>query len=152
MATTLIRVCTAGDLPAVLDLMVQLGDVAEAQVVLSLEHLHRLYDDMARHPDIYLNLVAESEGKVAGFISLIFYKTFFHHGGTALINELIVDRAWRGAGIGGALLERARAEAIDRGMDELEVGTERTNEPAQRFYHKHGFDEEYVLLGMEFSQ
>ncbi len=38
-----------------------------------------------------------------------------------------------------------------RGLDELEVGTEKTNQGAQRFYQKCGFDQEYVLLGMEFD-
>jgi len=36
-------------------------------------------------------------------------------------------------------------------MDELEVGTETGNGPARQFYRKCGFDEEYVLLGMEFE-
>ncbi len=35
-------------------------------------------------------------------------------------------------------------------MDEIEVGTETDNAAARRFYKKNGFDEEYVLLGMEF--
>ena len=48
------------------------------------------------------------------------------------------------------MVERAKEEALRRGMDELEVGTEKTNEGAQAFYKKCGFDEEYVLLGMEF--
>ncbi len=46
--------------------------------------------------------------------------------------------------------EATRAEARRRGMDEIEVGTEKTNLAAQRFYRRVGFDEEYVLLGEDF--
>jgi GNAT superfamily N-acetyltransferase len=146
-----IRPCEPRDLPVVVELMRQLSEVAEAASDFDLDLVRAIHEDMAHYPAIYLNLVAEDAGGVVGFISLIFYKTFFHRGGTALINELIVDRARRGGGVGAALIEAAIREARARGMDEIEVGTERENAAAQRFYHKHGFDEEYVLLGTEFA-
>jgi len=146
-----IRTCGPDDLPAVLDLMAQLGEAAHAQAAPAMETMQAVFKDMERLPDIYLNLVGIAEGQVVAFISVIFYKTLFHRGGTALINELIVDRAFRRAGFGQALVHRARQEALARGLDELEVGTETHNRPARQFYRKCGFDEEYVLLGMEFA-
>lgn len=82
---------------------------------------------------------------------MVFYKTVFHRGGTALINELIVTRKHRGRGIGTKLVEAAVREAKARGMDEIEVGTEKGNGRAIGFYQANGFDEEYVLLGREFG-
>jgi GNAT superfamily N-acetyltransferase len=146
-----IRVCGRGDLPVVIELMRQLSENAAAASDFDLALVQNIDEDMARCPAVYLNYVAEDEGAVVGFLSLIFYKTFFHRGGTALINELVVDRAHRDRGIGGALIEAAVREARARGMDEIEVGTERENAAAQRFYHRHGFDEEYVLLGTDFA-
>jgi GNAT superfamily N-acetyltransferase len=81
----------------------------------------------------------------------IFYKTLFHHGGTALINELVVIQAIHGRGIGQALVAKARDEALARGMDEIEVSTEYENLPARSLYKKCGFEQEYVLLGLEFK-
>lgn len=63
-----------------------------------IRHTGVLFDEMARSPETYLNLVAvESEG-VVGFVSAIFYRSFFHEGGTAMINELVVDEARRSPG------------------------------------------------------
>ena len=146
-----IRPCEPRDLPAVVELMRQLSEAASAASDFDMDLVQTIDADMARYPAIYLNLVGEEAGAVVGFLSLIFYKTFFHRGGTALINELVVDRAHRNVGIGSALIDAAVREARARGMDEIEVGTERENEGAQRFYHRHGLEEEYVLLGMEFD-
>lgn len=146
-----IRVCQASDLPAARGLLLQLTEVAHETGFLDPERLQELFDELSAQPDMYLNLVAESGGQVVGFISVVFYKTLFHRGGTALINELVVDRGARGMGIGRALVERVVAEARARGMDEVEVGTEQSNQRAKAFYRGCGFDEEYVLLGMEFA-
>lgn len=145
-----IRRCERRDLPAVRELMRQLAEVAPTDTDFRLDKLEAILAEMEQLPTIYLNLVAVMEGRVVGFASAIFYKTLFHEGGTALINELVVDRTVRGAGIGSRLVEEIKREAIARGMDELEVGTEQSNVLAQRFYRRQGFDKEYALLGMEF--
>jgi GNAT superfamily N-acetyltransferase len=144
-----LKLCEAGDLKAVSDLLNELKEAASTDLDFHEEGLKTVFQAMD-DSNVYLNVVAEVDGKIAGFISVVFYKTLFHMGGTALINELIVSRNYRGKGIGRLLIERAKEEAITRGMDELEVGTEKTNEGAQAFYKKCGFDEEYILLGMEF--
>ena len=146
-----IRSCEAGDLPVVLDLMVQLSESAHSAPDFTLEGLSRLFAEMDQAPAFYTNLVAVCDHQVAGFISVIFYKTLFHHGGTALINELVISQAFRGRGIGQALVAKAGEEALSRGMDEIEVGTEYENLPARSFYQKCGFDQEYVLLVLEFD-
>ena len=149
-STVNIRLCKIDDLAAVLSLISELSEVAHGSHSFNLVDMQRVFDEMEKFPDIYLNLVAEVSGKVAGYISVIFYKTVFHKGGTALINELVVTDRERGKGIGQRLVQVAKEQALVRGLDEIEVGTEKTNELAQRFYHKCGFDEEFILLGMEF--
>jgi ribosomal protein S18 acetylase RimI-like enzyme len=146
----MIRNCEERDLPDVKNLMGQLGEVAHFTSEFSLERIREISREMSRAPEVYLNLVGEDNGRTIGFISLIFYKTFFHYGGTALINELIVDVKMRGLGVGQKLIDAAINEAKKHGMDEIEVGTEKNNLKAQHFYQKAGFDEEYFLLGMEF--
>ncbi len=145
-----VRRCEDKDIPDVLDLLVQLGEVASTNVRLSVNQVRLAFGEMGRYPEIYYNLVACELDQIVGFMSVIFYKTPFHQGGTALINELIVSKDHRGTGIGKKLVIKAREEAVKRGMDELEVGTQKSNVAAQRFYKKCGFNQEYVLLGMEF--
>lgn len=106
---------------------------------------------MNQSPKIYHNLVAVIGDQIVGFLSLVCYATFFHEGGTALINELIVDADWRGRGIGKQFVEEAIQLAKQKGMDQIEVGTELTNDDALNFYSTCGFDEEYRLLGKEFN-
>lgn len=146
-----IRVCEEQDLGRVAALLHQLQEVAELAAPLNGERIGQLFARMQAAPQLYLNLVCEVDGRVEGFLSMVFYLTLFHHGGTALINELVVERTQRGRGLGQALIERAVQEAHQRGMDEIEVGTEQENLAAQAFYRKMGFDEAYVLLGMEFD-
>jgi len=152
MSDVQIRLCRQADLPEVISLMNELKEVASGCEQFELENVRAVFTEMERYPEIYLNLVAEISGKVVGFISIIFYKTVFHKGGTALINELIITHSERGKGIGQKLIRRAKEEAIARGMDEIEVGTEKTNQAAQEFYRKNGFDKEYVLMGIEFDE
>ncbi len=105
---------------------------------------------MVRFPDVYRNYVAVEHSRVVGLISLVFYKTLLHDGGTALVNELVVSSSERGRGIGTQLVKAGIAAARECGLDEIEVGTERGNRDARRFYKNIGFNLEYVLFGMEF--
>lgn len=114
--------------------------------------LNSIYVNIDKYPEIYSNYVAIENDKIVGFLSIVFYKTFLHKGGTALINELIIAETHRNKGIGKKLIQKAIQSAKSRGMDEIEVGTEITNTKAQNFYKKTGFNEEYVLLGREFEK
>jgi ribosomal protein S18 acetylase RimI-like enzyme len=140
------------DMPAVSDLITQLAKNSGIEKEFQAKQFERMLKKMQSQPDNYANYVYVIDGKVAGFISIVFYQTFFHRVGTAQVNELVVDEMHRGKGIGKALMEKAEQEARRRGMDELEVGTERDNQAAQKFYRKYGFDEEYILFGMEFEE
>ncbi len=146
-----VRLCEEKDLPVVVNLITQLADVATGGKDFDVVRFRDLFRKMSAQPDVYANFVYEVDGKVAGFLSIVFYMTFFHRVGTAQVNELVVADGYRGQGIGQALMKAAEDEARKRGMDELEVGTEKENVKAQAFYRKYGFDEEYVLFGMEFE-
>ena len=102
--------------------------------------------------DAYQVLLAEDEGQVVGLLSLSFRHTLFHPAPSALLDELVVEQGHRGRGVGRQLM----AEAIERcraaGCCEIEVGTERSNEAAQKFYRQHGFSHEAVLFELEFAE
>ena len=145
-----VRELRAGDLDAVVSLLDQLGEVTSTGNPGEDRSIHRTYELMVRFPDVYRNYVAVEKARVVGLISLVFYKTLLHEGGTALINELVVSNSERGRGIGTRLVKAGIAAARECGMDEIEVGTERGNRNARRFYEHIGFDLEYVLFGKEF--
>jgi GNAT superfamily N-acetyltransferase len=148
----LVREMEERDLAAVVDLLCQLAEhTGQGKADPRRVDAARIFALMREAPEAYANWVAEDGGRLVGFLSLVLYRTLFHPGGTALINELVVDRGARGKGVGRLLVRRAEEEARRRGMDELEVGTERANTAAQEFYRACGFGEEYILLGREFE-
>ena len=146
-----VRTCEEKDLEAVVKLIIQLAEVADGINNLELDRFRDLFLKMSACPGTYANFVYEEDGRVVGFLSEMFYMSFFHRVGTAQVNELVVDENCRGKGIGRALMNAAEDEARRRDMDELEVGTEQDNLKAQAFYRKYGFDGEYILFGMEFD-
>lgn len=146
-----VRPMQPNDLPALEGLIAQLTAAVESAHTSSQAQMATVLANMDAHPEMYLTLVAEEDGIVLGMLALVFYRVWFHPGGTALITELVVDERQRGKGVGAKLIAAAVETARARGMDEIEVGTERRNQGAQRFYRRCGFDEEYVLLGMEFE-
>lgn len=145
-----IRSMEARDITAVRELMVQLAEDLGHDFQMDHEQCLALYQNMRRHEDRYQNFVYCIDHVVVGFLSMVLYHTWLHGGGTALINELVVERSARGRNVGSALIAHAKTVAHNRGMDEIEVGVMRDNGKALSFYRKNGFDEEYILLGAEF--
>lgn len=52
---------------------------------------------------------------------------------------IMVDAAWRGSGVGGALLDALLRQSLARGVTSLEVTVDAANEGARRFYASQGF-------------
>jgi GNAT superfamily N-acetyltransferase len=57
-----------------------------------------------------------------------------------LLTELYVREAWRGHGVGQALLQRAEALTVERGGIGLYLFTGQENLTAQAFYERHGYE------------
>ena len=94
-------------------------------------------------------MVAEEDGAVVGFICVWARvppddpsEVRF----SAHVSDLVVLPAWRGRGIGRALLARGEAYARSRGAERLRIGVLAKNEDARRLYAASGFREVYVLL------
>ncbi|UOX99886.1 GNAT family N-acetyltransferase [Blastococcus sp. PRF04-17] len=69
--------------------------------------------------------VAETDGAVVGVLAL----------SDGWLDQLYLDPDWRGRGIGDRLVEVAKL----RQPAGLQLWTFQVNEPAQRFYERHGF-------------
>ena len=143
----LIRDLRLEDLDLLKFLLDDLNNTLELKHKINEKTINSVYLEMDKYPEIYSNQVAIENNKIIGFVSLIFYKSFLHTEGTALINELIVAKSHRNKGVGKNLVQKAIEMAKKRRMDEIEVGTELANTLAQKFYKKVGFNEEFMLLG-----
>ncbi|MBN1798596.1 MAG: GNAT family N-acetyltransferase [Spirochaetales bacterium] len=145
----LIREMHIQDVDSVSELMKQLDELFHSGHDISAEVISDTFEKMHEHKSIYKNYVALLDERIVGFISVIIYKTFFHPGGTALINELIVDKNFRGKGIGRQLINKIKVMANIQRFNEIEVSTSLKNKKAIKFYKKTGFADESILLGME---
>ena len=146
-----IRKMTEKDLDEVQILLEQLNESFNSEHDISIEALTSSFQIMRTQNDNYLNYIAVFGDKIVGFITVIIYLTFFHCKGTLLINELVVDKKYRGMKIGEKLLQHMIDIAKDRGLNEIEVGTTFENKDAIRFYKKNGLTDESIILGKELN-
>lgn len=86
-----------------------------------------------------LLLAARRNGRIVGVLVLALYPTLT--GRKAWIEDVVVDSAERGAGIGRALVERAIAEASERGAATLDLTSNPSRQAAHRLYRACGFEE-----------
>jgi GNAT superfamily N-acetyltransferase len=70
--------------------------------------------------------IADTGGRVVGVMVL---------GDGSLLSQLYLDPPWRGRGLGDRFVALAKA----RRPEGLELWTFQVNEPARRFYERHGF-------------
>ena len=132
-----LRAAEPRDLPAIAGLIAELAEFE------NLSHLLRLTPEtLAPHlfgeRPVVESVVAESAGTVVGF-ALFFtnFSTFLAKPGLYL-EDLYVQPACRGAGIGRALLTHLGALAVARDYGRFEWSVLDWNENAIRFYEKMG--------------
>jgi GNAT superfamily N-acetyltransferase len=132
-----LRAAEPRDVPAIAGLI---GELAEFE---NLAHLLRLTPEtLAPHlfgeRPVVESMVAESAGQIVGF-ALFFtnFSTFLAKPGLYL-EDLYVQPAFRGAGIGRALLSQLGALAVARDYGRFEWSVLDWNENAIRFYEKMG--------------
>ena len=132
-----IRPAVEADVPLVLELIRALAEYERlAHAVVATEELLR-ESLFGPHPGAEV-LIAEVDGAPAGFA------LFFHNFSTFLgrrglyLEDLFVRPAYRGQGIGRALLARLAALAVARGCGRFEWAVLDWNEPAIGFYQTMG--------------
>lgn len=87
-------------------------------------------------PDSVL-FVARLDERVVGTLTLAFYR--IPTGLKAWIEDVVVDDAARGRGVGEALNRAAIAEAAHRGAKNVSLTSRSTREVANRLYQRLGF-------------
>jgi len=96
-------------------------------------------------------LVAESEGKVAGYsYSGIEGRDYMSLRGPAgVLHDIVVDPEHRGRGVGRALLDATVAALKARGAPQVVLSTATGNESAQRLFDRAGFRRTMIEMTRE---
>jgi GNAT superfamily N-acetyltransferase len=98
------------------------------------ERNRRFFSRFLHPSDEGLLLGAWVDGGLGGFATLYWFFSSTKAADSVLMNDLFVREDVRGAGIGGALIERALDEARQRGAAHLEWFTAPDNLVAQRLH------------------
>ena len=95
---------------------------------------------MDRYPDYRVHL-AIREGRIVGTWSQLTMDNL-GHGGTpsAVVENVVVDAACRGIGIGKAMMREAMAIAREKGCYKLALTSNLRRTDAHRFYDQLGFE------------
>ena len=133
----MIRPATPGDVAAIGTLIRELAEyerAAESAVATDDDLRAALFGP---DPAVFCH-VAEADGEVVGFA--LWFRNFStwlgRHG--LYLEDLFVRPAYRGRGLGRALLETLVALARERGWGRVEWAVLDWNEPAQAFYRSFG--------------
>jgi len=131
-----IRKATKSDMPQVLRLIQELANYEKAPeaVAITLEDLER--DGFGNRP-LFHCLVAEVEGQVRG-MALFYFRYSTWKGKTVHLEDLIVERAFRGKGLGMELYEKVVEFAKSEKVKRIEWVVLDWNSSAIEFYKKTG--------------
>lgn len=140
MLSLQIRAAQLADIPA-LSALLSLLFAQEVEFtpdpVAQAEGLRRIISD----PRTGMIFAGRISGEVVAMVNLLFTVSTALGARVALIEDLVVAPAHRGAGLGSRLLEHALAEARAAGCKRVTLLTDAANAGARRFYARHGFVE-----------
>ena len=137
-APVAIRPAAARDIPRLCALLADLF-AQEADFTPDAARQRRALELILDDPGAGSIFCATHFGAVVGMVSLLFTISTAEGGRAAWLEDMVVDPAWRGRGIGGALLRHAVAEARLAGCARITLLTDGANHRAMRFYSRAGF-------------
>jgi GNAT superfamily N-acetyltransferase len=145
-----LRTGQKADIPRVFELVQELAifEKAPEQVTNTVEAME--LDGFGPNP-VFGFIVAETAGKIVG-ISLYYYRYSTWKGKRLYLEDLIVTEAYRGQGMGEALLKATIEKAKETNCTGLMWQVLDWNQPAIDFYKKFdaSFDSEWVNVHLNF--
>ncbi len=95
-------------------------------------------------PEVGRILVLRDGSTLVGMVNLLYTISTACGGRVGILEDMIIQADRRGSGAGSTLLQGAIAFAQAKGCSRITLLTDHTNDPAIRFYKRHGF----ALSGM----
>ena len=145
-----IREATASDLPDLLRLYAQ-PDLDDGKV-LPMSDAQRIFERIARYPN-YKVYVAVNEARVVGTFALLVMDNLGHQGTpSAIIEDVAVDPALQGQGIGKAMMQYAIRIATENGCYKVALSSNLKRERAHAFYDSLDFERHGYSFRIDIQQ
>ena len=151
MSETLhIRAAQRADLPGVLALYAQ--PEFDGGAVLPLEEAEHIFARFARYPD-YTLYVAEHDKQIVGTFALLIMDKIGHLGAPeAIVEDVVVDAALHGGGIGKAMMAFAADIARKKNCYKLVLSSNAKRVAAHEFYERLGFERHGYSFRLSFDE
>ncbi len=133
----LVRSALPHDVSTIYTFLCQLSEKQYDKVLFEEVYLENLQSDK----NVYL--VAETDGKVVGFLGCHGQLLLHHTGWVYEIQEMFTDAAYRGRGIGKKLLTELESILNTRSYDMIDVTSNNKRTEAHRFYLSNGFTQSH---------
>ena len=143
-----IRKAKKSDLPAIKGLLAELIDAMDDTECIDIRVAPEIWEHLLKDSRSHF-LAATAQGTPVGLIHFTIRQTVLHRSPSAMIDELVVTKQYRGRGIGRQLVLAVIEKCRQLGCCEVEVSTERTSLKARKFYKKCGFDKTEILLEVD---
>ncbi|MGQ0672271.1 MAG: GNAT family N-acetyltransferase, partial [Hyphomicrobium sp.] len=131
----IIRRATPDDVPALAALLAQLF-AQEAEFAPDTIAQHRGLAAIIADPRTGTLLLADEDGRAVGMVNLLYTVSTALGARVAILEDMVVDRAARGRGIGERLMREAIATARADGCRRITLLTDGDNAAAHRFYER----------------
>lgn len=128
---------TADAVDEALDMMGRL--YSEAGAAHHRERARRAVRGLITNPELGGVWLIDVDGEPAGYLCITLCYSLEFAGPFALLDELYLNEAWRGRGIGAQAIGFAEKWARARGLAAVRLEVGRTNLRALELYRRHGF-------------
>jgi GNAT superfamily N-acetyltransferase len=141
-----VRKAVEADLPGILRLYAQPG--IDDNQVLGLDAASAIFQRMATYPRYHVYVAAKGNA-IVGTFALLVMDNLAHVGApSAVVEDVVVDEASRGQGIGGAMMKFAMKVATECGCYKLTLSSNLRRVDAHAFYRSLGFEQHGISFRM----
>lgn len=133
----ILRTATTADIPAMATLLGSLFSI-EADFTPDTAKQVKGLELLLASPTARI-FVAENEGKVIGMCTVQLLVSTAAGEKIGSVEDVVVDPAFRGQGVGNALLQTLEQWAESQGLARLQLQADKDNAPALHFYAKQGW-------------
>ncbi|MGE4457160.1 MAG: GNAT family N-acetyltransferase [Arcobacteraceae bacterium] len=138
------REATTNDIPKLCQLLHQLFS-QETEFTPDMICQTRALKQIIENDEIGKIYIASKEDEIVGMVNILYTVSTALGERVAMLEDMIIDKNYRGENIGSALLEYAITKSKEQGVKRITLLTDSDNFSAHRFYENMGFSQSAMI-------